>query len=150
MRYRIEKICLPQGSPAQAEYAAGELRYYLALMCGRPRPIEADVTENCVILTQTNDPALGEDGFCITPETNAVRIRGGKRGIIYGAYALLEQLGCRFFTPECEKIPTVPEIELPLEQEIRQVPVFEYRAHNYTDLCRSPRFAVKSRVNGLF
>ena len=102
MTYSLKCICLPEGAPAQAGYAASELRYYLSLMCAKPCPIVSDATEDAVILEQTVSGDLGEDGFRLIPEENAVRIQGGKRGIIYGAYELLEMLGCRYFTPECE------------------------------------------------
>lgn len=148
MTYTLTSICCPENAPAQTVYAAEELRYYLARMCGRPCPIVKENKPDAVILEQTACPELGEDGFALIPEENAVRIRGGKRGIIYGAYELLEMLGCRFFTPECEKVPSMENITLTLEKEIRQKPVLEYREHNYADLRRSHRFAVKSRVNG--
>lgn len=148
MTYTLTCICCPENAPAQTVYAAEELRYYLARMCGRPCPIVKENKPDAVILEQTACPELGEDGFALIPEENAVRIRGGKRGIIYGAYELLEMLGCRFFTPECEKVPSMENITLTLEKEIRQKPVLEYREHNYADLRRSHRFAVKSRVNG--
>lgn len=148
MMYTFKRICLAENSPEQAGYAASELRYYLSLMCAKPCPIESGDTEDAVILEQVNCSELGEDGFRLIPEERAVRICGGKRGIIYGAYELLEMLGCRFFTPECEKIPEVPEVQFSLDREIEQKPILEYREHNYADLRRSPRFAVKSRVNG--
>ena len=146
--YALNRIYLSEKSPAQATYAAGELRHYISMMCGKPCPVQSETTEDAVILEQVNDQSLGEDGFCLSPEERSIRIRGGKRGIIYGVYELLEMLGCRFFTPECEKIPTLPEVCLDLDREILQKPVLEYREHNYVDLRRSPRFAVKSRVNG--
>ncbi len=148
MTYTLTCIHLPENAPEQAKYAAGELRYYLSLMSGKPCPITAEPVEYGVILEQTDCPALGEDGFALIPEDKNIRICGGKRGIIYGAYELLEMLGCRFFTPECEKVPVQQEITLALEKESTRKPVLEYREHNYTDLRRSPRFAVKSRVNG--
>ena len=148
MTYTLTCIHLPENAPEQAKYAAGELRYYLSLMSGKPCPITAEPVENGVILEQTNCSALGEDGFKLIPEEINIRICGGKRGIIYGVYELLEMLGCRFFTPECEKVPSMENITLTLEKEIRQKPVLEYREHNYADLRRSHRFAVKSRVNG--
>ncbi|MBP3294847.1 MAG: DUF4838 domain-containing protein [Clostridia bacterium] len=149
MMYTLRRVFLPDNAPEQAVYAAGELRYYLALMCGKPCPIESDMAEDAVVLEPVCCPELGEDGFRLIPEERAVRIQGGKRGIIYGAYELLEMLGCRFFTPECEKVPVLSDYPaLVLDEPIVQVPVLEYREHNYTDLRRSLRFAVKSRVNG--
>ncbi len=148
MMYTLKRVCLPENAPEQAGYAANELRYYISLMCAKPCPIESGNQDNAVILDQISTPELGEDGFRLIPETNGIRIQGGKRGIIYGAYELLEMLGCRFFTPECEKVPVVPDVTLELDREILQKPILEYREHNYTDLRRSNRFAVKCRVNG--
>lgn len=150
MTYTFRRVFLPDHAPEQAVYAAGELRYYLARMCGKPCPIESDTAEDAVLLEQAVYPELGEDGFRLIPEERAVRIQGGKRGIIYGAYELLEMLGCRFFTPECEKVPVISDDypALELDEPVVQVPILEYREHNYTDLRRSPRFAVKRRVNG--
>jgi len=145
---KITKIVLHADAPQQAQYAAEELRYYLSLMTGIPFPIETEVAEQAVIVEQIVSPDLGEDGFTITPTGTSVRVSGGKRGIIYGAYEVLEMLGCRFFTPECEKIPVLAEILLELDTEIVKKPILEYREHNYIDLCHHPRFAVKSRVNG--
>lgn len=146
--YTIKHIQLQKNSPEQASYAADELRYYLSLMCGVSIPVQNEQMENSVILEQVACPELGEDGFKLIPEDTSIRICGGKRGIIYGAYELLEMLGCRFFTPECEKVPTVAKLELELDSEIQQVPIFEYREHDYRDLTHSPRFAVKRRMNG--
>ncbi len=148
MMYTFRRVFLPDNASEQAVYAAGELRYYISLMCGKPCPIESGTSEDAVVLEPVCCSELGEDGFRLIPEERAVRIQGGKRGIIYGAYELLEMLGCRFFTPECEKVPVVSDVTLELNEPITQVPILEYREHNYTDLRRSPRFAVKSRVNG--
>ena len=146
--YALKCIYLPEKAPEQAAFAAGELRHYISMMCGKPCPVQSETTEDAVILEQIACKELGEDGFRLIPEAGAIRIRGGKRGIIYGSYELLEKLGCRFFTPTCEKVPTMPEVLLSLDETIEQKPILEYREHNYIDLCRSPRFAVKSRVNG--
>ena len=146
--YTIRRVCLPENSPAQATYAAGELRYYVSLMCAKPCPVQSESKEDAVILEQVSDTFLGEDGFSLIPGKGAIHITGGKRGIIYGAYELLEMLGCRFFTPQCEKIPSMPDVQIELETAVVQTPMLEYREHNYVDLRRSPRFAVKSRVNG--
>lgn len=143
---KIERISLAKGAPEQAEFAAVELRYYLSLMTGKSYQIEEEAAENAVILDQTDD--YGIDGFALIPEGDCLCIRGGKRGILYGTYEFLERLGCRFFTPECEKVPTAVQIDLNIKEAIIQKPVFEYREHNYRDIVEHPRFAVKSRING--
>ena len=143
---KINQIVLTKGAPEQANFAASELRYYLSLMTGKAFQIYETIRECSVIIEQNKQ--YGIDGFALIPEEDSLRIRGGQRGILYGVYEFLEMLGCRFFTPECEKVPTVPEIDLNIKEAILQKPVLEYREHNYRDIVEHPRFAVKSRING--
>ena len=92
---KIERIILAKDAPEQAGFAASELRYYFSLMTGRPYPVEETITDNAVILEQTDE--YGIDGFALIPEEASLRIRGGKRGILYGVYEFLEMLvkaGC--------------------------------------------------------
>lgn len=138
----------------QERYAASELRYYLGVMGNSVFEIADHAAGPCIAIGKaagalgvSAGPALGVDGFTLRTVGDSLAIVGGKRGVIYGAYELLERLGCRFFTPLCEKIPTGEDISLP-EIDDTQVPVLEYREHNYVDLCRYTRFAVKCRLNG--
>ncbi len=143
-------IVIPAAPTQQMRYAANELRTYLGLIATAAFDVmEGGAHEGAQIALLPGDAALGEDGFEITSDGNRLTIAGGKRGLIYGVYELLEHLGCRFFTPECEKIPSIPELEMP-ELNTRQVPVLEYREHHFAAYWHNPRFAVKSRVNGHF
>lgn len=45
------------------------------------------------------------DGFEIVAKGEEILLRGGKRGVIYAAFALLEKIGCRFLTPDVEVLP---------------------------------------------
>ena len=134
-------------------YAAKELRYYLGRMTSAPFALE-EATENKPGI-YLGDAAglevddLGTDGFRILTQGNRLCIAGGSRGVIYGVYEFLESLGCRFFTSDCEKIPTSPELTIG-EYDICQTPRMEYREHNYADVTKNPRFAVRCRFNGSF
>lgn len=134
-------------------YAAKELRYYLGRMTSAPFALE-EATENKPGI-YLGDAAglevddLGTDGFRILTQGNRLCISGGSRGVIYGVYEFLESLGCRFFTSDCEKIPTSPELTIG-EYDICQTPRMEYREHNYADVTKNPRFAVRCRFNGSF
>ena len=136
-----------------ALYAAKELRYYLGRMTSAPFALE-EATENKPGI-YLGDAAglevddLGTDGFRILTQGNRLCIAGGSRGVIYGVYEFLESLGCRFFTSDCEKIPTSPELTIG-EYDICQTPRMEYREHNYADVTKNPRFAVRCRFNGSF
>lgn len=139
----------------QEEYAAQELKNYLDFITTSSIPIGDESTDGPVIavgaaahrLGVIAGTDLGDDGFSIRTVGNSLAIVVGKRGVIYGVYEFLEKLGCRFFTPKCEKIPSILNLELP-QIDDTQVPVLEYRHHNYIDFLAYPRFAVKNRING--
>lgn len=148
-------IALAENATQQEKYAASELRYYLGLITKAHFQI---VTESCkgpaILIGQAakgrgfeHEADLGEDGFWLCTKDGDLAIVGGKRGVIYGVYEFLERLGCRFFTPLCEKVPVYETLELP-EIDDTQVPVLEYREHNYADMVRYSKFAVKCRLNG--
>ena len=67
--------------------------------------------------------------------------------MLYGAYGLLEHLGVRWLTPDCEVVPVrdtliVPELTEP------SVPVFDQREVFWTQFIRNPDFAARHRLNG--
>ena len=148
-------IALSSEATPQERYAASELRNYLNYITSSSLPMGDEDTPGPVIaigkaaarLGVIPDEGLGDDGFTLRTVGDSLAIVGGKRGVIYGVYEFLEKLGCRFFTPKCEKIPSLPTLQMP-QLDDTQVPVLEYRYHNYTDFVRYPRFAVKNRING--
>ncbi len=152
-------IVLSQQAGLQEENAAKELLYYLERITGACFSIEKAASAQAVptpaialgeaaLWLGLDEPrGLGEDGFVIRTLGDSLALFGGCRGILYAAYELLERLGCRFFTPLCEKVPTCENLELP-DMDCRQVPVLEYRYHNYKDFTDYPRFSVKRRING--
>ena len=149
------QIVLSPEATEQERYAASELRYYLERMTSAIFTVTTEPSETMIAVGAAAaqlaiaDDALGDDGFVVRTVGSSVGILGGKRGVIYGAYEFLEALGFRFFTATCEKIPTAPDLPLP-EIDTRQVPVLEFRDHNYYEFTNYPRFSVKSRINGYF
>ncbi|MGI6538193.1 MAG: DUF4838 domain-containing protein [Caldicoprobacterales bacterium] len=141
----------------QEKYASQELKNYLELMTSAVIPLKTigneSIQEPVIAVGKVaaklgvQTDKLGIDDFSLQSIGNSLAIAGGKRGVIYGVYEFLEKLGCRFFTPLCEKVPSMPDLELPVLNET-QSPVLEYRYHNYKDFTGYPRFAVKSRING--
>ena len=138
---------------APANYAAKELRYYLDRITSASLPLMSaeEPFEGPSILVgdaaELDVSACSEDGFRIEAEGQSVRIAGGKRGVLYGAYDFLERLGVRFFTPTAEKVPTDPALTVP-PMSVKEEPAFEYRRHNYADIEQYPRFSAKRRFNG--
>lgn len=140
-------------SNSSALYAAKELRYYLGRMTAASFEIKAGTADECGILvgevTGLDVSALGEDGLKILSRNGSILIAGGKRGVLYGAYEFLETLGCRFFTHNCELIPTETELFASDDYNVEQKPILEYRHHNYSDIVQNPRFAAKCRINAV-
>ena len=133
-----------------ALFAAQELRYYLNRMTAASFVLESGDDSGALFVGfASGDLAarLGDDGFRIDATPSGATILGGRRGVLYGVYALLESLGCRFFTHDCEKVPFLPSLSLP-ELHREETPAFEYREHNYADVVQNPRFAAKCRFNG--
>ncbi len=129
--------------------AAYYLRYYLSRITIAPFEIvEGGEGEGIYI---DLDTTYLDDEFSLKTENGSLYITGGCRGVIYGVWDFLESLGCRFFTPDCEKIPTITNLEIP-DIDKREKPVMEYRESDYTTLTskNSIKFASQCRVNGYF
>ncbi|MDO4608057.1 MAG: DUF4838 domain-containing protein [Clostridia bacterium] len=129
--------------------AAYYLRYYLSRVAVSPFEIEKSGGEKGIYIDIAPDYA--DDEFSLKTENGSLYIKGGRRGVIYGVWDFLESLGCRFFTPECEKIPVIVNLEIP-QIDKREKPVMEYRESDYTTLTdeKSLKFASQCRVNGSF
>ena len=113
---------------SQVWFIAIQLRYYLARIT--TAPFEVAVNDGGKGIHIVLDKNYNDDEFSLKTENGSLYITGGKRGVIYGGYELLEIIGCRFFTPECEKIPTIVNLEIP-DMNKQEKPVFEYRETDY-------------------
>ena len=146
-------ILLSKSPTPQEDYAAKELRHYLNMITGALFTITDEPADgNCIAIGSAAeklgvvyDTTYGIDGFTIRNVGESIAIVGGKRGVIYGVYELLEYYGCRFFTSVCEKIPVKPDLPT-LTIDISETPTLEYRVHNYREFTQFHRFAVKSRI----
>ncbi len=132
---------------SQVWFIATQLRYYLARITIAPFEIKIDNAENEKGIYIDFDISYTDDEFSIKTEKGSLYIKGGKRGVIYGGYELLEILGCRFFTYDCEKIPTKTTLEI-VNIEKREKPTFEFRDTDYAGITRYMKFATQSRING--
>jgi len=91
--------------------------------------------------------ALGSDDYHLETRNGALfLLGGGPRGVLYAVSALLERVGCRWFTPEVEQIPRFRELALPALVETGR-PAFTYREQFYWD-TKDPLWRVRNRING--
>ena len=150
------KILIPAQPSKEETYASTELRNYLNMITGAAFDITCEkngpviaIGEAASVLGvahQKINRKTNDDAFTIRRNGDSLAIVGGCRGIIYAVYELLEQLGCRFFTPTCEQIPVKPDLPMP-DIDTTQEPVLEYRHHHSRDINQNQRFAVKCRIN---
>ncbi len=140
---------LPASFPIQplpipaAQYAAGELSRYLGKMSGGEYPVTEDASG--FALRMAEDAALAPGAFRLTVAKEGIRLWASTPdGFVYGAYHLLEKLGCGFFAPDCEVVPK-GSLSLP-EGEDTQIPAFHARELFWREAMEGT-FAVKLRLN---
>lgn len=130
-----------KSSPSET-LAAEELAKYLKRMSGAdlkvqrggPMPAAAITVMEKAPLGPGDAPA-GVQGYTIAANGKQILIGGdGGRGVLYGTYALLDSLGCRFLAPEfehyqgaAEVIPHKPTLTLTIDKPITSAPKLTYR-----------------------
>jgi hypothetical protein len=136
-------IRLPADATPAERRAAEELQKHIERMSGARLPIDA--RGHGIVLR--HDPALGPETFRLRTAGREVVISGGRpRGVLYGAYTLLEKLGVRWYTSEVTRLPRLPTIRLdPLDET--QAPAFEYREPFFTEAFDRD-WAARNKTNG--
>lgn len=149
-----------EASPSEKR-AAAELQRFLEEMSGARLPVVTDEERGGdLILVGAGRGVdrlnldipfdkLGPEGFALKTAGRHVVIAGGRqRGTMYGVYAFLEKLGCRWFTPEMSRIPKSRTITVtPLDET--QTPAFEYREPYFTEAFDAD-WAARNKTNGHF
>ncbi len=155
------QIVIPRAASPSVNYAAQELQSHLKKITGARLPIVADTEPERAreILvgksSRFDSPGvavdwttLGREGYVLRTVGERLAIAGGEpRGTLYGVYGLLEDhFGCRWFTPEIERVPKARQLPLPQLDE-RKAPVFEYR-ETYTWESFDGNWMARNRLNG--
>jgi hypothetical protein len=149
-------VIAPDASPSE-RHAAEELQSFLRKMSGAELPIATEARPRMILvgdspaLRQLNAAIpfadLGDEGFALKTAARHVIIAGGRlRGSMYGVYAFLEKLGCRWFTPEVSRIPTRRTIIIGALNEV-QKPAFEYREPFFSEALDRD-WAARNKTNG--
>jgi hypothetical protein len=150
-------IVTPTNPSPSVRRAARELQTFLGQITGaeylvvteespkRPHEIVLGLPERLGAEIATD--RLGDEGYAIRTVGQSILIAGSDvRGILYGAYALLEEhLGCRWFTPTVSRIPRQATLRLP-ELDETFVPTLQYRWPAVRD-CYDADWTVRNRVN---
>jgi hypothetical protein len=120
-------IVLGPGATSATRHGAEDLQRFLKEMSGADLPIlDSDSGAPRDVVRIETAPQLAEEELRIRTDGTTVRISGGgKRGAMYGCYALLEDvLGCRWYNTRESRIPKRKTVVVgPLD--IHQKPAFE-------------------------
>lgn len=146
-------IVLAEKPGATEKYAAEELQAFLEKTTGtRLSVITASAGKQTPakgIFIEIGEPALGDDGFRLRTADGSLRITGGKRGVLYGVYEILEQYaGCRWYASWHGVFPRKDRVEVPDGLNAVQMPAFRMRQPFWYDVNRNRDFAARLRVNG--
>lgn len=121
--------------------AVSELASYLEKMTAvklpcretalRQAPAGSIVVGNAAVamglIKQSELQAVQPDGYVVKVRDGRAAVCGWRDvGTLYGAYALLRRLGCRFYAPSCEIVPQVTALTLP-DCTLSDKPCYEFR-----------------------
>ncbi len=127
-------IVAPSGGPPS--YAAEVLQSYLEKMSGAKLPIvpENQTVKGTKVVLRVREKAAKLDGFRIKANKDTVVVEASiPRGCVYGVYALLEEIGCRFYGPEPlgVVIPKKRTVSVRDGLDVVKEPAFENRLPSY-------------------
>ena len=148
----VATVALPPEPTATLRTAAEEIVAYVAKISGVRLPIGGGQRGGPRIVLEVAPQTLPEeDAFRIVTRPDEVRLLGGgEAGVLYAAYALLEDLGVRWLAPgrEGEVVPTRRSVAYP-RTDRTETPGFRCRFF-YVESPETLLWAVRNRLNGFF
>ncbi len=130
------KASIVAPSEGPPSYAAEVLLNYVERMSGAKLPFvpEDQTVKGTKVVIRVRKGAAKLDGFRIRTSKDTVVVEASiPRGCVYGAYALLEEIGCRFYGPEPlgVVIPKKKTISVRDGLDILKEPAFENRLPSF-------------------
>lgn len=143
-------------APAPERQAAAQLGKYLSKMSGEKFTVTnaPEVLPPRAILIGAFEPGLVKElvpeDFVIAVKKNRVVIAGGSPwGTLYGVFALLEQLGCRWWSFNEEEVPSATTIKLKKQKTVIKAPFSMHRIWNQEATTTENFFNFKLRSDSL-
>ena len=142
----LTEVSIFTGETESEVYAGEELAKYLQQ---KNVTVQAD---GAFPITLSIDSSLEDDAFVITAVTSGENagmtiVGGNERGVLYGVYKFLEELGgVRYFMPGLE---TVPDSKITISDGVvlEYTPYFESRRMNWNCVTYDPEWCNKQGVN---
>ena len=132
-------IVLPDAPGAHEQYAAEELRDWTEKLTGvrlaiAPPGGKTGGRRICLNRPDAKDPVRYEDDeFELKAVGNDLFVSGGRRGVLYGVYELLETYGgILWLAPDYTHVPTANALAVPKDLSVREKPDFAFREQSST------------------
>ena len=143
-------IVVAADAPPAVKYASDELADYLNRMTGAHFPVAEKPIEgwNTVRVGVSGELRRFEEiSLAVSADGRKLDILAERpRAAIYAVYDLLETMGCGFWTPNSETVPSRPDLALPAGYAKNEAPAMRIReVSHYTS---GQRFRFKLRDNG--
>ncbi len=144
-------LVIPAKAFPNERYAAQEFRDWTLKLTGVEIPIRetTPVAAKAIYLNREKpDPALGDEGFDLEAVGGDIRVSGGRRGLLYGVYELLERFGgIAWLDSGFTDIPQTDVFKIPSDLKDRQLPAFDRRVHDWRQISSDISFSARSRIN---
>ena len=143
------RIVVPHNSTPSYFHAAKELRDHVKLMTDVEIPVVPEWKGKGAVRLETAPAELGDEGFRICVKDGDLHVIGGKRGVLYGVYELLEAYGgCGWYASWRTVVPKRDAFKVPDTLDDTQRPAFLLREPSWEDYRLSTDLAVRNRMNG--
>lgn len=133
-------LSVERGDPLLDPVASDVSSYLGAMWHGSFPAADAppDASKRLAIWISTSQQARDEAGFTQTDgyaivrldppgQTRLLVVANDSKNLAFGAYALLEELGARFFHPRDELVPALPHPFVPRQLRVARAPAFRVR-----------------------
>lgn len=144
-------ISVPENPAPSTLYAAKELSTYFSKICGGTFEIvtNAPAGTKAIRLGGAYSASKPEEIFIHAETPKSLIVTGeGKRGTIYAAYRLLEKLGCGFWAPDNETVPSSPDITVEGGFKRIDAPAFLVRQPHGESTFFKVHWKAKMAING--
>ena len=151
-RPTVAKIVVGASPGPSEAYAAHELQSWIRQMTDVMLPIVTNAEISCGIrLESSNDASPSGDAFRLVAEGDVIHIQGGRRGVLYGSYELLERFGgIGWYASYVTVVPKLTRFVVPANLDVCESPAFEMRDNYFYDVLHHGDFAARLRLNGCY
>lgn len=146
------EIRIPENANKQVKFAATELQKYIRKISDVELPVvsenNADESQKAIVIFENQElSAINTVSFNSDENKNILISGGNAQNTLYAVYEFLElQLGCKWFSPEVEKVPTLKTVSVSAPLNYVYTPEITTRTMHSKLFYDNHNFADKHKV----